>query len=277
MHRSQRRFSTAPVTSRDARARAGAACFRAERVAPVFSVIFGLALAFARPLHAATILASDFPPSFTTAVATFPDVLPGVNATFAVTAPSGGLFQTNTVEGVVGVGPHPTTGAEINVGEVVTASFSQPVRIAQIGVAFLFDGPEFGDPQEIAQITANGAITGQLATDFATQSALWSVPSLSLSFDVEPTSPPVSPGGAGLWLVDDPFGDTPVQSLVFTAVLGPCAPGFSCFSDADYAIARVTLVPEASPALLLMAGVSLLAWSKCVRARDVARIRGDPG
>jgi hypothetical protein len=209
---------------------------------------------------AATIRAGDFPPSFTSDVANFPDVLPGVDATFTVAQPDDGLFETKTDQGATGVGIDGPIGGEISVGQIVTATFTQPVLVASIGIVFLFDGPEYSDPQEIALITADGGVEGTLATDFATQTASWTVPSLGISLVLEPDSPPVSPGGAGLWRIPSPFGNTPIGAIDFGALPGPCAPDVSCFPEgSDYAIESVTLIPEAQTALLVLAGLTLFA------------------
>jgi hypothetical protein len=166
-----------------------------------------------------------------------------------------GNFIVKNLNGSTGLGvTGGRTGDEIDIGETVTMSFAAQV-VSDFSLSFLYNGPEFGDWREIAQITAFNGVTPlasytlTVGIDGAVPGAIWSgvgtVTNLSL---------PTSIGG-GSWLVSgNPFGGAAITGLQFTALTsGLCQS--ECNNQSDYALTSVHAVPEPETYALMMAGL----------------------
>ena len=101
-----------------------------------------------------------------------------VNGVTFTSAP--GNFIVKSFNGVSGLGiTGGATGDEIDIGETAKMSFGAQV-VSDFSVSFLYNGPEFGDWREIAQVTAyNGAavagtFTLTVGNDGAVPGAAWS-------------------------------------------------------------------------------------------------------
>jgi hypothetical protein len=147
-------------------------------------------------------------------------------------------------------------------------AFTGPVDLDYIELMVLYDGPEFNDTQEIAEVTATlfggGTIVGTLWTSFDGlnngTTAYWDfgygpVPAGSIS--------PATQDGAGVWLVNDPFGGALITDLSFTAISnivspGECPNGGTCTNDSDYAIESLSYTPVPEPATLVLLGAGLM-------------------
>ncbi|MFZ2651077.1 MAG: PEP-CTERM sorting domain-containing protein [Burkholderiaceae bacterium] len=147
---------------------------------------------------------------------------------------------------------------EIDIGETITVSLGSLHTIRSFDVAFLFNGPEFGDVNERVTVTAFNSVnsTSQTATLTATgdNSAFWTfnsqtIVSLSLAAD----------GSAGAWRVSDPFGSFQYDSLVFGAASGVCRTTTGC-SGSDYALMAVTVAPEPQVFALMLAGLGAVGF-----------------
>ncbi len=166
------------------------------------------------------------------------------------------------------------TSNEIDIGETITMSWTGPLQITSFAVGMLFNGPEFADWAEKAQVQAwNGVTlvaTGLLQVD-ATNDTLAHFTGTGFG-TVTNLSPATAAGGGG-WRVDNPFGAATVDKLEFTALAsstcGWATPGtVGCTNQSDYVLSSVTAVPEPSGylmALASLAGIGFVARRRRAR------------
>jgi hypothetical protein len=172
------------------------------------------------------------------------------------------LYGCTSSGGYIGVGiSGGRTNDEIDVGEWLIGSWTGARTVTSLTLGVLYDGPEFGDFQEVAQVTFNLAGGGT------------AVYRLTNSYDTN-GSVATWTGGAGsvVQLSDDASGDTATNGAVwrveginlgnvigvsFTALNGTCGNG-ACNNQSDYTMVQfATKVPE--PASLGLVGAALLA------------------
>ena len=128
-----------------------------------------------------------------------------------------GNFNQKTMGGFTGVGiSGGRTNDEIDIGETLTGSSLNPFAISSITLGVLFNGPEFNDVLETAQVTINlGALVFTLTTTVDDTVAALSDPLLG---SVTNLSPAVDGDGA-VWKIDFLPYLSPVTSISFTAIL----------------------------------------------------------
>ena len=172
---------------------------------------------------------------------TYPDGLLTLTA-------DGGTFTSKTRNGATGLGISGKTRGEIDVNEFVRGSFSSPVAIDALTILFLYNGGEFNDPNEIAQISINGgAVLGTLIAN-AENSAVWSLGGgVTSCGDTSIT-------GTGCFRIANPFASTFVSEIAFTAL----SAGNNLANDSDFSLGSIEVATAPEPAALLLLGAAAL-------------------
>lgn len=181
-------------------------------------------------------------------------------------------FQKKTLGGYTGVGlSGGATSDEIDIGEFLTGSIpvgGLPFWVPSITIGVLFDGPEFGDVQEVAKVTINSLSLGSqsytLTNTFESSGpdvAVWSGPGT-----VTNLSPSTSGSGA-VWRITNPFGSiNDITSIQFTALVGSCGSG-SCNNQSDFTLVQLKYEPIPEPGTYAMLGLGLISLGLLARRR----------
>ncbi|MDI1298127.1 PEP-CTERM sorting domain-containing protein [Methylotenera sp.] len=189
-----------------------------------------------------------------------------INTTFsAKVGAADGKFSFKAAQGgYQGVGVSPKTGSErtpgeIDIGESINASFSKGIFITNFKLGLLFDGPEYGDVNEKAQITAtylDNSVQTFIFTATGKNTGSWMT---STGFAAPGTFANLSTaedGKGGVWSLSNPFGNVRVKDLSFTAIHGSCgAAGGSCTNQSDYTLISVSAVPEPETYAMMLLGL----------------------
>lgn len=192
----------------------------------------------------------------TSAATAAPIVLSNSGTNFLGTTDNGG---THTDQGISGRGIlGGAAGGEIGVGETLVMDLGASYTIKSFQLGLVYDGPEFGDPNEVAQVSffdgANSSLGAYTLTITGTTTASWTGPGT-----VSNLSPADQPG-AGHWKVDD-LNIANVSKIEFTA-LSQCFVRSvqGCSNDSDFIVTSVTAVPEPGTYAMFLAGLGALGF-----------------
>lgn len=125
------------------------------------------------------------------------------------------------------------SGAEIDVGQNLRVDYDATRSILAIKILFLYNGPEFSDRAEKAQVSADGKpYTLSVRNDADDAAADWTGPGTVTKCGATTSS------GTGCFIITDPFPGA-VSRLDFTAVTGSSPFAGAGSNDSDYSIGFV--------------------------------------
>ncbi len=152
--------------------------------------------------------------------------------TNGINAPTGATFSASGGALTLSVFTEPLitflgVGSEVDLGQSITISFLSPQIFNSLTLGMLFDGPEYGDGNERAGAYPNGSPVPFILTATGETTATWSL----LTSTVTNLSPATDYVGAGIWSIQNPFGDLQITSLTLT----PLSSG-STGSESDFGL-----------------------------------------
>ncbi len=164
-------------------------------------------------------------------------------------------FEGKTLNGFYGLGvAGGFVPAEIDLdGESISFDFDTDQVIDQITLAFLFKDGNFGDTvSEVAriQLSVGGFVAGDLSVITPT-TANWSGPGGGTVTNISDGDQ----NNAGVWRIDNPFGNLAVGGLEMRALLVGGQPAGAANSDFSFVSMDTTAVPEPASLALLASGV----------------------
>ena len=130
-------------------------------------------------------------------------------------ATTGGILRRRSSSASEGFGVSGgASGAEIDIGQTLRVDFDESRSIVAIKILFLFNGPEYSDRAEKAQVIADGTTyTLAILNDADDAAASWSGPGTVTKCGATTLA------GTGCFIVTDPFPGA-ISRLDFTAVAG---------------------------------------------------------
>lgn len=160
--------------------------------------------------------------------------------------PTGGSLEIKNHNGFNGLGVSGGySGAEIDLDQKLTITFDQPQILQDLTLAFLYDGPEYSDGNELADIKINGVEYVFTATGSTTATWTGSGSWLNVS--------PADDAGGAVWKLINPAGNVGVTSIELYPM--PYPQGHEAPNPADFSLNafNTTSAPDAGASALLLA------------------------
>lgn len=156
--------------------------------------------------------------------------LPGAT----LTTSGGSGFQQKSSSGATGLGiAGGLAGPEIDSNETLTVTFTTSQSVSAIEVLFLYNGPEFNDRAEKAQVTTNaGVYTLAVGNSLDDDGASWSGPGRVSKCGATTSA------GSGCFRISNPFPG-PVTSMAFTTSAGGTPFSGTGTNATDYSIGSI--------------------------------------
>ncbi|HET7569878.1 MAG TPA: PEP-CTERM sorting domain-containing protein [Gammaproteobacteria bacterium] len=199
------------------------------------------------------------------------DIMDGNTGLLTFTA-NGGALGLKTMGDVTGVGvTGGASGNEIDIGQSISATSSSGFTLGSVTLAFLFDGPEYNDYEEVASLTGHfksgGSSTAHVVNIYTNPTDndvdLYIDGTLNNSLILNATEATDSvPSEITLGPI---FGNGWLSGLDFTALTATGCGVAPCTNQSDFSIESITAVPE--PGVLAMFGLSLLGLAFALRHR----------
>lgn len=166
---------------------------------------------------------------------------------------------SNTKQSITGR----TITDEIGIGETLVMNLGASYTIQSFQLGVLYDGPEFGDVNEVAQVSFFDGLNSlgvYTLTATGAMTAVWNGAGTVSNLSPAIQQPFDNANGSGHWKVDG-LNIANVSKIEFTALKGVCGTaGGSCNNQSDFMVTNVTAVPEPGTYAMLLAGLGALGF-----------------
>jgi len=154
---------------------------------------------------------------------------------------------------------------EISIGETLVMNLGGSYTIGSFQLGLLYDGPEFNDVNEVAQVSFfDGVNSLGVFTLTATGTTTGDWTGAGMLSILSPAAQP----GSGHWRVDG-LNIANVSKIEFMALEGLCGTaGGKCNNQSDFIVTNVTAVPEPGTVAMLLAGLAMLGFMARRRERQ---------